>query len=95
MNIPLVRRDSATANAKGATMELLTFDEVAKLEKRTTRGLRKDISAGRFGPDIIRLGRSVRVRASEFRAWVEAGCPSREDWLAMRDAGEQPAGVAR
>jgi hypothetical protein len=69
--------------------ELLTFREVAGAVRKTERGVRKDLAAGRFGPDVIRLGRSVRVRADEFRAWIESGCPNRETWLAVRNAGQQ------
>lgn len=70
-------------------MELLTFDSVAKVVKKTTRGLRKDVAAARFGPEIIRLGRSVRVRSDELADWIRAGCPNRERWLAIRDAKQQ------
>lgn len=66
-------------------MELLTIMQVAKAEKKSTRGVRKDVAAGRFGPDLIRLGRSVRIRADEFSAWIQAGAPGRDVWLASRD----------
>ena len=48
------------------------------------RKTHKDIASGRFGPDIIRLGRCTRVREEELDAWINAGCPSRETWLAIR-----------
>lgn len=65
---------------------LLTIPDVAEATQKSARGIRKDIAAGRFGPDLVRLGRSVRVRADEFEAWIAAGCPARTKWLAQRDA---------
>jgi hypothetical protein len=74
--------------------ELLTLRDVfnGKL-KKSLRGGQKDIAAGRFGPDLIRLGRSVRVRASELQRWIAQGCPSREQWLKLQPADR--AGVSR
>ena len=66
-------------------MNLLTLRDVAKAVQKTERGLRKDVDAGRFGPDVIRLGRSVRVRTDEFTEWIRAGCPDRQRWLLVRD----------
>jgi predicted DNA-binding transcriptional regulator AlpA len=42
---------------------------------------------GRFGPAPIRLGRCCRYRVRELEAWVDAGCPSRSRWQAMRQNG--------
>ena len=36
-------------------------------------------------PPAIRIGRSVYWRPEELAAWVEAGCPDRETWIARRD----------
>lgn len=41
-------------------------------------------STGRFGPEPVRLGRACRYRVDELRAWLDAGCPNRERWRAMR-----------
>jgi len=39
-------------------------------------------------PKPLRLGsRAVRWRRSELLAWIQAGCPARERWEAMRKAG--------
>jgi len=79
-------------------MELLTFAEVARVVKKTVRGVRKDVAAGRFGPDVMHIGggRSVRVRADELAEWIRAGCPARDKWLALRDAPDAGRkGVAR
>ncbi|MDD4888705.1 MAG: helix-turn-helix domain-containing protein [Phycisphaerae bacterium] len=40
-------------------------------------------SAGKV-PLPIRLGRRTLWRADELRRWIEAGCPARERWQAMR-----------
>ncbi len=70
-------------------MELMTLKDVALAERKSVRGVQKDVVSGRFGPDLIRLGRSVRVRRNEFSDWLEAGAPPRERWLQMRDAGRK------
>lgn len=64
---------------------LLTIGDVARLLRKTPRGVAKDRSAGRLGPVEIRLGRSVRFSAAEVADWIRAGCPSRDAWLGMRD----------
>jgi predicted DNA-binding transcriptional regulator AlpA len=38
-------------------------------------------SAGKT-PAAVKLGHRTLWRADELRAWVEAGCPSREEWEA-------------
>jgi predicted DNA-binding transcriptional regulator AlpA len=41
-------------------------------------------ATGRIGPVPLHLGRAVRYRADEIRAWVAAGAPPRQKWLAMQ-----------
>lgn len=66
---------------------LLTVRAVARdWLRKSERGVWKDIACGRFGPDILRLGRCVRIRANELREWIEAGCPPREKWVEIRKA---------
>lgn len=36
---------------------------------------------GQLGPELIRLGRSIRFRSDEVDGWISAGCPSRDAWL--------------
>lgn len=40
-------------------------------------------ASGRL-PLPVRIGRSVRWRAEEIRAWLNAGCPERTAWEKMR-----------
>lgn len=42
-------------------------------------------SSGRLGPLPRRLGRRTLWSAEELSEWVQAGCPSREQWIAMRE----------
>lgn len=48
------------------------------------RTLRAWDSSGRL-PAPRRIGRMTRWDAAELRAWVAAGCPRREEWVALRD----------
>jgi excisionase family DNA binding protein len=41
-------------------------------------------SAGKIGPQTIRLGRSCRFNRCECLEWAAAGCPDRATWQAMR-----------
>jgi len=41
-------------------------------------------SSGRLGPLPIRLGRAVRWQRSELEAWINAGCPARVKWIAIK-----------
>jgi predicted DNA-binding transcriptional regulator AlpA len=35
---------------------------------------------GQIGPERIELGRSVKYRTAEVRAWIACGCKPREEW---------------
>ncbi len=65
--------------------QMVNIPRVAEKEARSVRAVWQDISTGRFGPDVLRLGRSCRVREEELDAWIAAGCPPRDRWLAIRD----------
>jgi predicted DNA-binding transcriptional regulator AlpA len=41
-------------------------------------------SSGRFGPQPIRFGRSIRYRVDELKAWLAAGAPSLERWRILK-----------
>ncbi|MCE9533793.1 MAG: hypothetical protein K8T89_22090 [Planctomycetes bacterium] len=61
---------------------LLDISALAALLSRSVPSLRRDDAAGRL-PSALRLGGSKRWRADEIKRWVEAGCPSREKWVAI------------
>jgi predicted DNA-binding transcriptional regulator AlpA len=58
--------------------------EVAKLLGISERHLWSMHSTGRLGPRPIALGRAKRWRIEELRAWLAAGAPPRDKWLAIR-----------
>lgn len=64
---------------------LMTVREVAAMLKVSQRQVWKLTSAGRL-PAPIRLGRSVRWRASDIDKFIALGCPSRERFEAERQA---------
>lgn len=66
--------------------DLLTVKDLSERLRISTRQCWKLLSSGRL-PAPVRLGRSVRWRRDELLAWLEAGCPSRDRWEAIRGAG--------
>lgn len=54
---------------------LVTADELGSMLKISTRTLWRMRSAGKL-PQPIRVGGSIRWRASDIEAWVTAGCPA-------------------
>jgi predicted DNA-binding transcriptional regulator AlpA len=58
---------------------LLTARQAAAVCGRSLRTWRSWDSSGRI-PRPIRIGSSTLWRAVELQAWVDAGCPSREEW---------------
>jgi predicted DNA-binding transcriptional regulator AlpA len=58
---------------------LLPDREAADLLWISTRTLHARVAAGLF-PLPVRIGRCVRWRSDELRAWVVAGCPPRSAW---------------
>lgn len=42
------------------------------------------LASGRFGPRPLKLGRATRVSRIELQQWIDAGCPPRARWDAMR-----------
>ena len=63
----------------------LSAEEVAESLGVSERHVWALHASGRL-PKPVRLGRCVRWRREELLAWVEAGCPSRDRWEAMREA---------
>jgi predicted DNA-binding transcriptional regulator AlpA len=62
---------------------LVDIAGLVRLLGRSRASLERDLAAGRL-PDHIRLCGSRKWRYSEIAAWVEAGCPHRRAWEAMK-----------
>ena len=58
---------------------LLTAGDLAKRLRISIRQVRK-LHSKALVPAPVKLGRSMRWRGSEVGKWIEAGCPSREEW---------------
>lgn len=58
---------------------LMTIDDLSAFLKRSKASLYRDDRDGRI-PAPVSLGGSKRYRRGEIRAWLRAGCPSREAW---------------
>ena len=69
---------------------LLKVPEAAKLTGVSARTFWKLIASGRT-PEIVRINRSVRLRASDLDLWIRLGCPSREQLEAVK--GKQREGT--
>lgn len=66
---------------------VLTAKQLADILSISTRTVWRFDSAG-FMPKPIRLGKTVRWKAEEVTAWIEAGCPVRSVWDASRRIGK-------
>ena len=64
-------------------MALLTFGEAADFLKLSKSGLRKLCARG-AAPLPLRLGRARRFDSDELAAWIDAACPPRDKWIALR-----------
>lgn len=69
---------------------LLTIPQASKLTGVSTRTFQRLIDEAR-APDVVRIGRAVRIRASDMDLWLKLGCPDRET-LRTHTGGQ---GVAR
>ena len=79
-----VRNGPAVSYGVSPVERLLTIRETAARCGLSVRQIHKLISSGRFGPEILRISRSVRVRESGLEAWFASGCPDREAFEAAR-----------
>jgi predicted DNA-binding transcriptional regulator AlpA len=59
---------------------LLKVPEVAAAMGCCPEHVWRMLSAGKFGPAVIHIGRLARVRKAEFEAWIQAECPPRSRW---------------
>ncbi len=58
---------------------LISAKQAAKMCGKSLRTWRAWDSAG-WIPRPVRIGRSTLWRTDELQAWVEAGCPRRDEW---------------
>ena len=87
MRLPEEAKD---LNVTLASQLLVTARQAARMCGRSLRTWRAWDSAG-WIPRPVRIGRATLWRAGELRAWVEAGCPRRDEWEAIRGQRDQPA----
>jgi len=76
---------NSTSGAKGRL--LLTAAEAAEVCSKSLRTWRTWDSAGLI-PAPRRIGRSTLWSRRELEDWVEAGCPLRQEWDAMKQNGK-------
>ena len=73
-----------------ADATLLTAGDLARRLRVSLRQVRY-LKAQGLLPESIMVGRSERWCSSEVTKWIEARCPSREQWEQQRDAKLAPA----
>ena len=59
---------------------LLSVAEAAGILGVSRAHVWRCISSGRFGPELIRIGRLVKIRREELVAWIGTGCPGAARW---------------
>lgn len=62
---------------------LLRAEQAARLLGISRSAFYSKVSAGLIPPAVY-IGESPRWSVESLRAWVAAGCPSAEQWAAMR-----------
>jgi predicted DNA-binding transcriptional regulator AlpA len=83
---PLAEPDHRPAPAAAPEPLLVPASVAGPMCGRSEPSWWRDLSAGRI-PAPVRLGGSTLWRVPELRAWVEAGCPPRREWEALRAEG--------
>jgi len=63
---------------------LLTAEQCAELLNIGKSTFWRYHTSGKV-PMPVKIGRSIRWRTEEIHDWVEAGCPSREQWNVIRE----------
>jgi hypothetical protein len=64
---------------------LVGAKQAARLLGVSARHLAGLHSSGRLGPLPVSLGRRQLWRVAELAVWVQAGCPPRQEWIAIRE----------
>lgn len=75
-------------------LELIDIQTFADLVRTSTRHIER-LDATEQIPAPVRLGRSKRWRLLEIKAWLEAGCPHRDEWVRSREASRTRRTEAR
>ncbi|NLE61005.1 MAG: helix-turn-helix domain-containing protein [Planctomycetes bacterium] len=69
-----------------ATPLLLDIGDTAAFLGFARRSLERYQSAGKIGPEPVRIGTRKMYRSAELAEWVGLGCPNRQSYQAMRAA---------
>jgi len=69
----MARNDEA--QTVSTDLQMLTAEDVAKALQISVRGVWRLVSRGRL-PEPTYVGRLARWPQSEFKAWLEQGCPA-------------------
>lgn len=72
-------------SATSTTQRLLRDGELARVMNISKSLVHKRNRMGLL-PMPIRIGRVLRWDANEIQAWIDAGLPSREQWIAIKEA---------
>lgn len=73
------------ARSQNEASLMLTAELAGALLGMSAKALRRADQADKI-PAPMRIGRNVRWRRQELIEWMEAGCPDRPTWRAIRDA---------
>lgn len=81
------KTESKNQNSGQQQLTLMaTAGNVARMLHISIRQVWRLHSIGKL-PNPVRLGNCVRWRIDEIRAFVEAGCPSRQEWESQYQQG--------
>jgi len=75
-----------TQESNQTTEKLLTAQAVGKMLSLSKRQIFRLNSCGKM-PAPIRIGGSVRWANSTIQSWIDMGCPDRQTFEAMQQAG--------
>lgn len=77
------------AENKTQNIQLLSVKELAKMLSLSKRQVHRLRSAGKIGPEELRIGGSIRFRVDEVCLWLSStpSCADRKTWQAMKQAG--------
>ena len=80
-------RDHPAASQSASVEAVLIPDTIAAALCGISRAhLHRLRSAGKWGPEAVRLGRKLLFNRESVIAWARAGCPDGATWRAMQAA---------